>query len=75
MTFENMSLVLSSEYRLGYVNTQRVIRTMTKEENNQGNMEIKKRKKTVIRMSLSDHICSNDQKEKVAEVQRMVFVS
>lgn len=75
MTFENMSLVLSSEYQLGYVNTQRVIRTMTKEENNQGNMEIKKRKKTVIRMSLSDHICSNDQKEKVAEVQRMVFVS
>ena len=44
MTFENMSLVLSSEYRLGYVNTQRVIRTTTKEENNQGNMEIKKRK-------------------------------
>ena len=60
MTFENMSLVLSSEYRLGYVNTWRVIRTTTKEENNQGNMEIKKRKKTVIRMSLSDHICSND---------------
>ena len=75
MTFENMSLVLSSEYRLGYVSTQRVIRTTTKEENNHGNMEIKKRKKTVIRMSLSDHICSNDQKEKVAEVQRMVFVS
>ena len=44
MTFENMSLVLSSEYRLGYVNTWRVIRTTTKEENNQGNMEIKKRK-------------------------------
>lgn len=26
-------------------------------------------------MSLSGQICSNDQKEKVAEVQRMVFVS